>query len=128
MTVLRRKRSSCASGSGYVPSCSTGFCVAKTVNSSPSGRARRSRGGMLQEAGVALGARAVGAAAALHTAAEAAHQPRGRGAGGANPRVCLRERADVLERRAAFYALFVVHWERARTQCKQQHKACQKSL
>ena len=26
------KRSSCASGSGYVPSCSIGFCVASTKN------------------------------------------------------------------------------------------------
>ena len=26
------KRSTCASGSGYVPSYSTGFCVAKTRN------------------------------------------------------------------------------------------------
>ncbi|MCY1241532.1 hypothetical protein D3C86_1337540 [compost metagenome] len=26
------KRSTCASGKGYVPSCSTGFCVAKTKN------------------------------------------------------------------------------------------------
>ncbi len=26
------KRSTCASGSGYVPSCSIGFCVAKTRN------------------------------------------------------------------------------------------------
>ena len=28
------KRSSCASGSGYVPSCSIGFCVARTKNGS----------------------------------------------------------------------------------------------
>ncbi len=28
------KRSTCASGSGYVPSCSIGFCVAKTRNGS----------------------------------------------------------------------------------------------
>ena len=38
MTVFSRKRSSCASGSGYVPSCSTGFCVANTVNRGSSGR------------------------------------------------------------------------------------------
>ena len=31
------KRSSCASGSGYVPSCSIGFCVASTRNGSGSG-------------------------------------------------------------------------------------------
>ena len=30
------KRSSCASGSGYVPSCSIGFCVASTKNGSGS--------------------------------------------------------------------------------------------
>ncbi len=30
-------RSSCASGSGYVPSCSIGFCVAITMNGVPSG-------------------------------------------------------------------------------------------
>ena len=30
--VLNRKRSSCASGSGYVPSSSIGFCVARTKN------------------------------------------------------------------------------------------------
>ena len=29
---LNRKRSSCASGSGYVPSISSGFCVASTKN------------------------------------------------------------------------------------------------
>src|SRR5665811_2096904 len=29
---MNMKRSSCASGSGYVPSCSMGFCVAKTKN------------------------------------------------------------------------------------------------
>ena len=32
MRTLSRKRSSCASGSGYVPSCSIGFCVASTMN------------------------------------------------------------------------------------------------
>ncbi len=31
------KRSSCASGSGYVPSCSIGFCVASTKNGDGSG-------------------------------------------------------------------------------------------
>src|SRR5581483_10938386 len=31
------KRSSCASGSGYVPSCSIGFCVARTKNGKSSG-------------------------------------------------------------------------------------------
>ncbi len=31
---LKRKRSSCASGSGYVPSISSGFCVARTTNGS----------------------------------------------------------------------------------------------
>ena len=30
--ILNMKRSSCASGSGYVPSCSIGFCVARTKN------------------------------------------------------------------------------------------------
>ena len=30
------KRSTCASGSAYVPSCSTGFCVANTMNGSSS--------------------------------------------------------------------------------------------
>ena len=30
-----RKRSSCASGSRYVPACSTGFCVAMTRNGTP---------------------------------------------------------------------------------------------
>ena len=35
-TTLNRKRSSCASGSGYVPSCSIGFCVATTMKPSPS--------------------------------------------------------------------------------------------
>ena len=29
---LKRKRSNCASGSGYVPSSSIGFCVASTKN------------------------------------------------------------------------------------------------
>ena len=29
---LNMKRSTCASGSGYVPSCSIGFCVARTRN------------------------------------------------------------------------------------------------
>ena len=33
---LNRKRSSCASGSGYVPSISIGFCVARTKNGSGS--------------------------------------------------------------------------------------------
>ena len=33
-----RKRSSCASGSGYVPSYSIGFCVASTMNGRGSGR------------------------------------------------------------------------------------------
>ena len=32
--TLNRKRSSCASGNGYVPSFSIGFCVAKTRNGS----------------------------------------------------------------------------------------------
>ena len=32
MSIWNMKRSSCASGSGYVPSCSIGFCVAKTKN------------------------------------------------------------------------------------------------
>ena len=32
------KRSSCASGSGYVPSYSIGFCVASTTNGDASGR------------------------------------------------------------------------------------------
>ena len=36
MTMLNMKRSSCASGSGYVPSSSIGFCVAKTWNGSSS--------------------------------------------------------------------------------------------
>jgi len=31
-SILAMKRSSCASGSGCVPSCSIGFCVAKTKN------------------------------------------------------------------------------------------------
>src|SRR5690606_9733168 len=35
--MLKRKRSSCASGSGYVPSCSIGFCVASTKNGRGSG-------------------------------------------------------------------------------------------
>ncbi len=34
--ILNRKRSSCASGSGYVPSYSTGFWVATTKNGSAS--------------------------------------------------------------------------------------------
>ena len=34
MKILNRNRSSCASGSGYVPSCSIGFCVASTKNGS----------------------------------------------------------------------------------------------
>jgi hypothetical protein len=34
---LMRKRSTCASGSGYVPSCSIGFCVAMTMNGGSSG-------------------------------------------------------------------------------------------
>ena len=33
---MQKKRSSCASGSGYVPSCSMGFCVARTRNGSAS--------------------------------------------------------------------------------------------
>ena len=33
---LKKKRSSCASGSGYVPSISSGFCVARTTNGSSS--------------------------------------------------------------------------------------------
>ena len=37
MRMSNRKRSSCASGSGYVPSCSIGFCVASTKNGSGSG-------------------------------------------------------------------------------------------
>src|SRR6185437_15138035 len=32
--MSNRKRSSCASGNGYVPSCSIGFCVASTKNGS----------------------------------------------------------------------------------------------
>src|SRR6476659_1173581 len=35
--MSKRKRSSCASGSGYVPSCSIGFCVARTKTGSGSG-------------------------------------------------------------------------------------------
>jgi len=35
-TTFMRKRSSCASGSGYVPSVSIGFCVAITQNGSGS--------------------------------------------------------------------------------------------
>ena len=34
--ILNKNRSSCASGSGYVPSCSIGFCVASTRNGSSS--------------------------------------------------------------------------------------------
>ena len=34
---LNMKRSTCASGSGYVPSCSSGFCVASTRNGRGSG-------------------------------------------------------------------------------------------
>ena len=37
-SILRRNRSSCASGSGKVPSCSIGFCVAITKNGRPSER------------------------------------------------------------------------------------------
>ena len=37
-SICTRNRSSCASGSGYVPSCSIGFCVASTWNGAPSGR------------------------------------------------------------------------------------------
>ena len=37
MIILSRKRSSCASGKGYVPSYSMGFSVAKTVKSGESG-------------------------------------------------------------------------------------------
>src|SRR5437867_8050244 len=37
MTTFIMKRSTCASGRRYVPSCSIGFCVASTMNSSPSG-------------------------------------------------------------------------------------------
>ncbi len=36
MMMLNMNRSSCASGSGYVPSSSIGFCVAKTWNGSSS--------------------------------------------------------------------------------------------
>ena len=32
MDTRMKKRSSCASGSGYVPTKSTGFCVASTIN------------------------------------------------------------------------------------------------
>ena len=39
ITTLNMNRSSCASGSGYVPSCSIGFCVASTN----SGRSRSKR-------------------------------------------------------------------------------------
>ena len=35
--MLNINRSSCASGSGYVPSCSIGFCVANTKNGGSSG-------------------------------------------------------------------------------------------
>ena len=38
MSTLNMKRSSCASGSGYVPSSSIGFCVASTKNGVGSGR------------------------------------------------------------------------------------------
>ena len=38
MSTLNMKRSSCASGSGYVPSSSIGFCVASTKNGDGSGR------------------------------------------------------------------------------------------
>src|SRR5229473_2098001 len=37
---MNMKRSSCASGKGYVPSCSMGFCVAKTRNGSSNGYVR----------------------------------------------------------------------------------------
>ena len=43
MTTLNMKRSSCASGSGYVPSCSIGFCVASTKNGRSSGYVRAGR-------------------------------------------------------------------------------------
>src|SRR6185437_7692673 len=39
--TCKRKRSSCASGSGKVPSCSMGFCVAITRNNGGSGHERR---------------------------------------------------------------------------------------
>ena len=38
MTIFMRKRSTWASGRGYVPSCSTGFCVANTVKAAGNGR------------------------------------------------------------------------------------------
>ena len=38
--MLNMKRSSCASGSGYVPSSSIGFCVANTKNGGSSGYVR----------------------------------------------------------------------------------------
>ena len=37
MSTCNKNRSSCASGKGYVPSCSIGFCVAITMNSAGSG-------------------------------------------------------------------------------------------
>src|SRR5438445_4430813 len=43
MESRRRKRSSCASGSGNVPSSSIGFCVARTRNGRGSGRVSPSR-------------------------------------------------------------------------------------
>jgi len=39
MESLSKKRSSCDSGSGYVPACSCGFCVASTMNGPGNGRA-----------------------------------------------------------------------------------------
>ncbi len=38
MPVFSRNRSSCASGSRYVPACSIGFCVPITMNGAPTGR------------------------------------------------------------------------------------------
>ena len=42
IAILKRKRSSCGVGSGYVPATSSGFCVAMTKNSSSSACVRSS--------------------------------------------------------------------------------------
>ena len=62
--MLNMKRSSWASGSGYVPSCSIGFCVASTKNGSVSRCRCAARGDLmflhrLQQRRLRLGRRAI---------------------------------------------------------------------
>ena len=61
---MNMKRSSCASGSGYVPSCSIGFCVASTKNGSGSAMPLAADGDLLllhrfEQRGLRLRRRAV---------------------------------------------------------------------